>query len=327
MKTAAYVGFLVGLILLIVLSVRSDLGDMVRTVAQAGWPLLWLLPYRTIFFLLYGIGWFVLLRPYNREGLIGLPYLLWVTTVRDAIDRLLPVASIGGSIAGVRLLRWRGLALAPAGATVAIEILLTLFTIFAFTALGLSLLADLGIAGREFAPIWFVLPLSLAIPVGSALLLRYASPFGRLHGLLFRLVGTSADPGGAEALDREVRNCLHRSGAMITAGTLQLVAFVSGAFEVWFALRLFAHPISAKAAIMLESMTQAIRHVAFVVPAGVGVQEAGLVLFGQALGLSSELALSVSMAKRIREVLFSLPPLLSWQWMEARRLHRQAAED
>jgi len=33
------------------------------------------------------------------------------------------------------------------------------------------------------------------------------------------------------------------------------------------------------------------------------------------------------MAKRIREVLFSLPPLLSWQWMEARRLHRQAADD
>ena len=64
----------------------------------------------------------------------------------------------------------------------------------------------------------------------------------------------------------------------------------------------------------------AVRLLAFMVPAGLGVQEAGLVLFGQALGISSELALSVSMAKRMREVLCGLPSLLSWQWMEGRRL-------
>jgi uncharacterized membrane protein YbhN (UPF0104 family) len=67
-----------------------------------------------------------------------------------------------------------------------------------------------------------------------------------------------------------------------------------------------------------------VRLLAFMVPAGLGVQEAGLVLFGQALGISSELALSVSMAKRMREVLCGLPSLLSWQWMEARRLRRLA---
>jgi len=312
----------VGLIILIMLPIRSDFSDMVRTVAQAGWPLLWLIPYRMIFFLLYCLGWLTLLRPYNRERSIGPGYLLWVTMVRDAIDRLLPVASIGGSLAGIRLLRWRGVALAPAGATVIIEILLTLFTVFAFTALGLFLLVDLGIAGQRYAGMRFVLIASLAIPVASTLLLRYASPFGRLHRLLFSFIGTSAHSEGAAALDQEVRACLRRSGSLIAAGGLQLVAFVSGAFEVWFALRLFAHPVSAKAAIMLESMTQAIRHVAFVVPAGIGVQEAGLVLFGSALGLSSELALSVSMAKRIREVLCGLPPLLSWQWSEARRLNR-----
>lgn len=66
------------------------------------------------------------------------------------------------------------------------------------------------------------------------------------------------------------------------------------------------------------------RHLAFVVPAGVGVQEAARVLFGHALGISSELALAVSMAKRMREVLCGLPALLSWQWMEGPRLHVQS---
>jgi hypothetical protein len=85
-------------------------------------------------------------------------------------------------------------------------------------------------------------------------------------------------------------------------------------------LYLCQHPISFGNAVILESMIQAMRHMAFFVPAGIGVQEAVLVLFGQLLGVSGELALAVSMAKRVREILCGLPALASWQWMEARRL-------
>jgi uncharacterized membrane protein YbhN (UPF0104 family) len=85
-------------------------------------------------------------------------------------------------------------------------------------------------------------------------------------------------------------------------------------------LRLFGHPIAISSAIMLESMTQAMRHLAFVVPGGLGVQEGMFVLFGHVLGISSELALAVSMAKRLREVLCGVPALISWQLAEASRL-------
>ena len=71
---------------------------------------------------------------------------------------------------------------------------------------------------------------------------------------------------------------------------------------------------------MLEGLTQALRHLAFIVPAGLGVQEGALVLFGHTLGLSTELALAVSAVKRLREVLCGVPPLLWWQWLETRNL-------
>jgi hypothetical protein len=74
--------------------------------------------------------------------------------------------------------------------------------------------------------------------------------------------------------------------------------------------------------LVLESMTQAVRHIAFIVPAGLGVQEAGLVVFGHAVGISGEMALAVAMVKRMREVAWGVPALLSWQWLEGRRLHR-----
>ena len=315
-----YGGALLGIALLVFLAVRADLGAMLHTLNLAGARLLWLLPYRMLYFLLYAIGWFALLRPYDSNRRAGLGYVVWVTSVREAVDRLLPVASVGGSFVGVRLLRWRGIPAAGAGATVIAEILLTLIVLYIFTATGLLLLSDLGGTGHTYRRLLFGFLLSLPAPALMVLVLRYGSVFQRMESFLRPMVGESAMSAGAASLDREVRATLGRGWTLLFAGALQLVAVVSSSFEVWFAMRLFGHPVGVTAALVLESLTQAARHVAFIVPAGVGVQEAGLVLFGHLLGISGELALAVSMAKRVREVLCGLPPLISWQWLEGRRV-------
>lgn len=320
MRVAAYIGGVVGLALLITLVVRADFAAMLQTLGSGGWALLWLVPYRALYFLLYAIGWFILLRPYDRERHAGLGYVFWVTTVREAVDRLLPVASVGGGVVGVRLMRWRGLAAAPVGATVIVEILLTLFALYLFVALGVFLLFDYDATGPQYRRVVLALLFALPVPVITALLLRYGAIFGRLQKFLWPLLGAGSLAVGAASLDFELRACFQRRWTLFLTGAMQLAAFLSGSFEIWLTLRLFGHPVGAKAALVLESMTQAMRHLAFVVPAGLGVQEAGLVLFGHVLGISSELALAVSMAKRLREVLCGLPSLVSWQWLEGRRL-------
>jgi len=272
------------------------------------------------FFLLYAVGWRSLLRPYDPQGRAGLAFLFWVTNVREGIDRLLPVASVGGGIAGVRLVGWRGIPKPPAAATVAAEIVLTMAALYVFTAVGLFILSNLGASHDTLRHVLIALALSLPMPVVTGLLLRYGSVFGRIEAFLRPMVGASGFSGGAAALDRELRATLSRGGSLAFAGLLQLIAFFSASFEIWFVLRLFGHPIDVSAAIMLESMTQAMRHLAFVVPAGLGVQEGVFVLFGHVLGISSELALAVSMAKRLREVLCGVPALISWQLAEASRI-------
>jgi len=294
---------------------------MLHTLDSGGWQLLWVVPYRALFFLLYAVGWIALLRPYDPEHRAGLAYVFWVTTVRDAVDRLLPVASVGGSVIGVRLLRWRGLAAAPVGASVIVEIVLTLIVVYVFTALGLTLLAELNATGQEYRRLLIAFLLSLPVPAATVLLLRHGSAFGRLQRFLSPLVGEGTMSEQAASLDLELHATLRRGWRLFTAGILQFAALASGCFEIWFALRLFGHPVGWGTALVLESMTQAVRHLAFIVPAGLGVQEAGLVLFGHALGVGSELALAVSMVKRLREVLCGLPALISWQWLEGRRLH------
>jgi putative membrane protein len=323
MKVATYIGALVGLTLLIALVVHADFYRLLQTVESSGFELLWLIPYRAVYFLLYAVGWLILLRPVDPQRRATFDYLFWVTTVREAVDRLLPVASVGGSVIGIRLLSWRGLAAAPVSASVIVEIVLTLIASYFFTALGLVLLVEVG-TGQEYRRLLFLFLLSVPVPIVTILLLRYGSIFERLQKALRLLVGKNAFSDDATSLDQEVRASLRRGSRLLTTGILQLAALISGSFEIWFALRLFGHPVDARAAIALESMTQAVRHLAFMVPAGLGVQEAGLVLFGHALGIDSELALAVSMAKRFREIGWGVPMLISWQWSEGRRLNRLA---
>ncbi len=322
MKLAGYIGGLLGLALLVALVIRADFAAMMHAFTLAGWRLLWLVPYRGLFFFLYALGWLFLLRPRDPYRRAGFGYLYWVTTVREAVDRLLPVASVGGGVVAVRLLRWRDLAAAPVAASVIVEVLLTLIVAYLFTAVGLLLLVQVGVTNHAYHRLVLVFLLTLPVPVVMALMLRYGSVFQRLHGLLRLLVGDSAMSEAAASLDGELRASLHRRWALLASGSSQFAAFASGSFEIWLVMRFFGHPISINDALILESMTQAVRHLAFVIPAAVGVQEAGLVLFGHALGISSDLALAVSMAKRLREVLCGLPSLISWQWLEASRLHK-----
>jgi putative membrane protein len=319
-KISFYVGGLLGLALLICIAVHSDVSGMVHVLEVGGFSLLWIIPYRAFFFLLYAIGWIALLHPNEAANRVGLGYFFWATAVRDAVDRLLPVASVGGSLVGVRILRWRGIAGAPAAASVIVEIFLTLVAVYLFTALGLMLLAQYGAHGHEFRRVLTAFLIGLPVPVIVLVLLRSGSVLLGLKSFLLAIAGESVASKGADSLDREIRASLRRPRGLLVAGVLQLVALCSGSLEIWFALRLFEHPIGIDAALMLESMIQAVRHIAFVVPAGLGVQEGGLIIIGHVIGIDSDTALAVAMLKRMREVIWGVPFLLSWQWVEGRKL-------
>jgi uncharacterized membrane protein YbhN (UPF0104 family) len=77
---------------------------------------------------------------------------------------------------------------------------------------------------------------------------------------------------------------------------------------------LLGYPVSVAAAVALESFSLAARSLIFFVPSGLGVQEAGLIGIGHVVGISSDVAIALSLAKRMREILFGLPALAVWQW-------------
>jgi putative membrane protein len=318
MKSATRLALVLGLAAMIFLIVREGGPPILSLLATAGWVLLWLVPLHVLPLFLDVLGWRLLLEPFAAGAAPRIGALLWIASVREAVNRLLPVANIGGEIVGIRLLVERGFARTGAAASVVVEVFLTLVSQYIFVTLGVVLLLR---AERHAEPLGAVV---LGLAVAAVLIailfvaLRYGSIFDRLKRLLERAAGWMI-LGGLERLDEAIRDLYDRRGRLAGAVFWQVAGLVTGSLETWLALRWLGHSVAFGHAVALESLTQAVRQFIFLVPAGLGVQEAGLIGFGSLLGLPGDVAITLSLVKRMREIVFGVPALVSWQWAEGWR--------
>ncbi len=169
-----------------------------------------------------------------------------------------------------------------AGSSVVADKTLQAFTQLIYTLLGLVLLVVLT-GGRDF--LLPVLGITALFAVGIYVFLRLqnAGLFAFLVGAGRRLVrsdGFVTLLGGADSLDAQLRETYRRRRQLLQATILRLAFRLAMAGEVWLALALMGHPVTVTEAIVLESLGHGIRAAGFAIPAGLGVQEGGFVLFG-----------------------------------------------
>lgn len=323
MKRLTYLAGLLGLLAVIAMVVNQDRSAMLAALDHAGWALLWLLPFHALPLLLDVFGWRLLLAPRDPQRRAGVFALFWIAAIREAFNRLLPVANIGGEIVGIRLVKWRGIDGAAAAASVVIEVLLTLVNQYLFTALGIVLLIVITQQVGALDSVLMALLASLPLPIGLFMLLRHGQLFARLETVAEKIMGGRTrltELINGERLDQDIRALSSNPWRLLGAGAWQLAGFLTGTIETWLALKMLGYPVSLWDAIAIEAVTQALRHIIFIVPAGLGVQEGGLILFGSLIGLPPDASLALSLVKRLREVGFGVPALTYWHWLEMRQL-------
>ena len=287
-----------------------------------GW---WLLPI-TLFHLapLYfdAVSWRQLFPALKRPGVLS---FLWMRWIRESVSTLLPVASIGGDVVGARLAHQRGVPGAQATASMVVDITVGAATQAVFVVAGVVLLAAGARAHAAGAMAWGLLigVALFAAGISVFILIQHNSMFGVLVEWAHRLAPKnwlSGFAGRADAIDDAVVATYRRRLALSYSSLLRLIGWVTGVGEIWLAMWVFGKPLSLIDSFILESLSAGVRGAAFMVPGALGAQEGGLVLFGALLGVPADLALAVSLAKRVRELALGLPGLAAWQWVEGRRL-------
>lgn len=255
---------------------------------------------------LAGVAWALLGR--GRPD-VRLGRFITARLVRDAGAQVLPFTQLAGVAMGARSLSLEGVAGDFAVASTLADLTLELTAQVAYLAIGAAILA---FAARLEVRIVLGVVAGLAVLTALFALALRAAP-----RLASRLAALAPQGWPRRAADFLSRPGATRTGASAptkaVACLLHLAAWILTGVQTWIILRLLRSGVSLGAAIAIDSMASGAKALGFLFPAGFGVQEGALILFGQLFGVPASAALALSLIRRGRDVVLAAPILLIWQ--------------
>ena len=321
---------LVGVALLGVIVVNTDMAGALRLVSQVGWGIA--LPLLVFFVTFLGdtVCWQITLR--------GVPpgarwfFRLWaVRMIGEAFNNTLPAAGLGGEpVKAVLLKRHFGLDYAEGTASLFAAKTVNMIALVAFLAAGLVLMLR---EDRVPVELQWAGGLGLAVLAGSIVGFFAVQRFGVSSLSLKWLTGRTGGRRLSAALApvAAVEACFEafyaRSHARFAAAlAVALAVWVFSIAEVYAALALLGYPISWTEAWIVEAAVQLVRAVAFFIPAGLGALDGTLLVLCTIFTGAPTAGAAVVLLRRLRDILwigagFGLGPLL-----EAFRHHAENSQ-
>ncbi len=163
-----------------------------------------------------------------------------MAAIREAVNRLLPVANIGGELLGVRLLALCGIETTQAAASVIVEVFLTLVSLCFFVAFGVLCLLHVTDESRFVQDVTLWLALTVPLLMVLAVLLRNQSAFALLGRATQRLMGGFARRFRHRRLvvvaQSRAAQLVPGTTALCAAVLFQVASLLIGALETWLVL-------------------------------------------------------------------------------------------
>ncbi len=320
MRTLPVIGLVLGMLIFVLLILWQGVGDLLDLLATSGWELLALPIVWAPCLLAATVSWRMLFPKQHTPEFGAILKALWIGR---AINTLLPVASIGGEIAKARLITLWGTSGVDSSASVLVDKTVQAMAVAVWAFIGTLLLIYLAL-DNELAIAAMLGITALAGGLLGFVLIQHAGMVGFMAKTVGKFV--SSDDweeinNNAKEVDAIVRVIYSDYRNIIIATLWRTLGLVLQTSEVWLACYLLGFPISLPEVLMLKSLTATISDIAFFIPNAYGVQEGGYVMLGGVLlGMTPDIALAVSLATRIRELLVDVPGLVAWQHFESKLL-------
>ncbi|MGR8920458.1 MAG: lysylphosphatidylglycerol synthase transmembrane domain-containing protein [Gammaproteobacteria bacterium] len=314
--TIAGAALLAGIVL------NSEPGALVAQLRDAGLAVLpALLGLYVVYFAFDAVNWHAAYG--DREATLSWYRRIYgVRMVGDAYNQITPTATLGGDALKAWLMKRRyGVPLQASGASLVVARTTSMLALLLFAAIGCLLIgiapsADELPRGIAYAGFGLIAAGTIAffgfqyLRISTRLARRAgARPWGR------RLVRAAAT---VEAIDGRIarfyREHPRRLAVAVFAG---FVTWVLGTVEVWLILDALGARLAFSDVWIAEVLTQLVRAASFFIPAGLGTQDAAVVLAIGAMSGSPAIGAATTLIRRARELCWvalsvSLGAVLTW---------------
>jgi putative membrane protein len=315
--------WIAGIAVIVALTGWFGAADVGRAIASAGWATAGVIVIRIVGVAGAGVGWWLL---FPRDVQPPLTRCISFRFIREAANALLPMAQVGGDIIGARCLALRGTRGTVAAASVIVDVMIQAATQLVFALIGLVLLLKLG--GHAVVAWPAAIGIAIAVPALGGFLVAQGESGQRLLKNALAFVVNDRDWHAFGAIDNlyaRLKTFYANRSGLIRSFSWHLADWFIGVAEVWLVLKFMGYPISLGEAVIIESLTQAVRGAAFAIPGALGAQEGGLIALCAIFGVPPEAALALSLVKRIPDLVIGVPGLLAWQAIEGKHfLHRHS---
>lgn len=320
-QLVAYIFLLIGIGISLGIIAKIGFDDVGRALAAGGLGVLWVCLWRFVPIALDAMGW---LRLFGGEWKPRFYKAFWYRWIGEAVNTLLPVGQLGGDVVRARLAMKDGARGSLAGATSIFDIILSLVSQLMMGMVGFGLI--LSYSGVKD----HVAALSLAMVVAALIVsLVYYLPRLGIISLLGRVASKWSDNstlqtvnGRAAKVQAAIYDLYRRRRDLMRSMFWRLAGSMAKVVETLILLNILGFDADFTDALIIESLVNLFRSASFVIPAGLGIQEGAVVLFGMVVGLSPDIAIALAVAKRVREAVVGLPALLGWAYMETSFLRR-----
>ncbi len=271
--------------------------------------------YNLLVFLPLGWAWWSV-APGSGSGLARSLVFPWARLVRESAADVLPFSQVGGLFVGVRTVQQHGVSEPLAVASQIADLTAEMASQLIYTLFGVAmLLAILSHATDTGRLLWTA---TLALILGATTLIAFVA----LQARGLDLVGSLASRWlkdtreRADAVKCTLRTIYAQPGRLVGGVTLHGAAWVLSGAGSWLALNFMGFHIALWKVLTLESLMAMVKSVAFMTPGALGLQEGAYVLVAPLFGLPPEATLSVSLLRRVKDLLIGIPAIAIWQYAE-----------
>jgi putative membrane protein len=320
-RIAKFALLLLGLLCFTFVVYQSGPREIAAQIAELGpWIVLAFLPY-VLVYSFDALGWWVTIPGHRR---VGLHKTFAVRMAGEAVNYITPSAYLGGEPVKAHLLGRYGIPFSDGIASAVISKTCMISAQILFVILGLLVALSIWkVKGEVFWGIIVSITIG-ALLCGSLFLLQLRGLFmgfiSVLQKLRIRPKFIAKREEKIRKLDRTISGFYSEKPRHFGLSIFfYFLGWALQTFEVYVLLRLLDVPIDLKLAFAIESLSTMAKGAGFFIPGSLGAQEGGIVLLFASFDMSTPVAATYSIVRRLREILWIGIGMVILYFMEIRQ--------